>query len=504
MPDLPTGTVTFLFTDIEGSTRLWEQHPEAMRAALARHDALLRAAHRATRRPRRQDRGAISLFAVFATRRRCARRGAGAPAAPAHAEPVARARSRAAGADGAAHRRGRGCATATTSARRQPLRPAAGGWRTAGRCCSPRPRTSWCATTLPERAACATSGSHRLEDLQRPEQVFQLLHPDLPGRLSAAALARTARRTTCRCSSPASSAGSGRWRRSGSCWRSTRAADPDRRGRLRARRAWRCRWRRTCWRSIRTASGWWSWRRWPTRRWCRRRWPRRWACGRSRAGRCRRRWSDYLQAEAAAAGAGQLRAPARRLRRSWPTRCCARCPRRADPGHQPRGAGHRRRDDLPGALARRCPTPGSLPPPGDACRSTRRCASSSTGPLARQPGFALTDAERAGGGADLPPAGRHPAGHRAGGGAGAGAAGGADRRAAGRPLPAADRRQPHGAAPPADAAGADRLELRPAHRAGADCCCAGSPCSPAAGRWRRRRRSCAGDGDRSRGRCWTC
>jgi class 3 adenylate cyclase len=41
MPDLPTGTVTFLFTDIEGSTRLWEQHPEAMTAVLARHDAIL-------------------------------------------------------------------------------------------------------------------------------------------------------------------------------------------------------------------------------------------------------------------------------------------------------------------------------------------------------------------------------------------------------------------------------------------------------------------------------
>jgi class 3 adenylate cyclase len=39
---LPTGTVTFLFTDIGGSTRLWEQHPEAMRHALAEHDALLR------------------------------------------------------------------------------------------------------------------------------------------------------------------------------------------------------------------------------------------------------------------------------------------------------------------------------------------------------------------------------------------------------------------------------------------------------------------------------
>ncbi|WP_395090580.1 adenylate/guanylate cyclase domain-containing protein [Armatimonas sp.] len=40
--NLPTGTVTFLFTDIEGSTRLWETHPTAMGPALARHDTLLR------------------------------------------------------------------------------------------------------------------------------------------------------------------------------------------------------------------------------------------------------------------------------------------------------------------------------------------------------------------------------------------------------------------------------------------------------------------------------
>ncbi len=37
-------TVTFLCTDIEGSTALWERHPTAMRAAVERHDALLRQA----------------------------------------------------------------------------------------------------------------------------------------------------------------------------------------------------------------------------------------------------------------------------------------------------------------------------------------------------------------------------------------------------------------------------------------------------------------------------
>ncbi|HEX6758300.1 MAG TPA: tetratricopeptide repeat protein [Propionibacteriaceae bacterium] len=42
MDHFPTGTVTFLFTDIEGSTQLWERAPETMKFALARHDMLLR------------------------------------------------------------------------------------------------------------------------------------------------------------------------------------------------------------------------------------------------------------------------------------------------------------------------------------------------------------------------------------------------------------------------------------------------------------------------------
>src|ERR671910_3730085 len=45
MGDMPAeATRTYLFSDVGGSTRLWERHPEAMQDALARHDAILRAA----------------------------------------------------------------------------------------------------------------------------------------------------------------------------------------------------------------------------------------------------------------------------------------------------------------------------------------------------------------------------------------------------------------------------------------------------------------------------
>jgi len=42
--EMPSGMVTFLFTDIEGSTRRWESDPEEMREALAAHDLVLRTA----------------------------------------------------------------------------------------------------------------------------------------------------------------------------------------------------------------------------------------------------------------------------------------------------------------------------------------------------------------------------------------------------------------------------------------------------------------------------
>jgi class 3 adenylate cyclase len=63
---LPTGTFTFLFTDIEGSTRLWEQHPEAMHEAILRHNALLtHGIHQHADQVVKSRGGGDSFFAVF-------------------------------------------------------------------------------------------------------------------------------------------------------------------------------------------------------------------------------------------------------------------------------------------------------------------------------------------------------------------------------------------------------------------------------------------------------
>ena len=44
MNSLPTGTATFLFTDIEGSTQHWEKYPHEMQPALAKHDSIMKQA----------------------------------------------------------------------------------------------------------------------------------------------------------------------------------------------------------------------------------------------------------------------------------------------------------------------------------------------------------------------------------------------------------------------------------------------------------------------------
>ena len=63
---LPTGVITYLFTDLEGSTQLWQEHPGEMSGVLARHDALLTSVNEehGGMVVRSRDEG-DSLFAVF-------------------------------------------------------------------------------------------------------------------------------------------------------------------------------------------------------------------------------------------------------------------------------------------------------------------------------------------------------------------------------------------------------------------------------------------------------
>ena len=68
----PETRVTFLFTDVESSTRLWEENPPAMRLALEQHDAILRSAIAKSHGDvvKTTGDGLMAVFAVPASRRR--------------------------------------------------------------------------------------------------------------------------------------------------------------------------------------------------------------------------------------------------------------------------------------------------------------------------------------------------------------------------------------------------------------------------------------------------
>ncbi len=178
MAQLPTGTVTFLMTDVEGSTALWERSPEQMRSALARHDTLAQEiiARHAGHLVKSRGEG-DSLFAVFSG----AADGIAAAAElqrtitrePWPAETPIRIRI---GVNtGEADLRdddyyGR---TVNRTAR---LRSVAHG----GQVLVSQSTAQIVQDTLPPEISLRVLGQHQLRDLERPEQVFQLLHPDLP------------------------------------------------------------------------------------------------------------------------------------------------------------------------------------------------------------------------------------------------------------------------------------------------------------------------------------
>jgi predicted ATPase/class 3 adenylate cyclase len=174
MNDLPTGTVTFLFTDLEGSTRLWEQHPPAMREAVARHDALLRqaiAGHAGTV----FKTGGDAFFAVF-------HRATDAVAAALEGQLALAAekwrtvhlRARMAVHTGDAEPREGDYFGPTLNRTARLLAAGHGGQTLLSLATATLVRDA-----LPPEGALRDLGSHRLKDLQQPERVFELRHPGL-------------------------------------------------------------------------------------------------------------------------------------------------------------------------------------------------------------------------------------------------------------------------------------------------------------------------------------
>lgn len=176
-----TSPVTFLFTDIEASTRAWEDRPAEMSLALARHDELLNKAVESAG-------GAVfkhtgdGICAAFPT----------APAAVAAALAAQQAlqaedwpggtplRVRMALNTGVAERRG-------ADFFGPPLNRAARLLATAhgGQVILSLVTTELVGADLPGEAGLVDLGEHRLADLSRPERVFQLTHPDLPAAFPA-------------------------------------------------------------------------------------------------------------------------------------------------------------------------------------------------------------------------------------------------------------------------------------------------------------------------------
>ena len=175
---LPTGTITFMLTDVEGSTRMWREYPETMFAAAGRHHEII---HGAVHRwggslPKDQGEG-DSVFAAFAR----------ATDAVGAAIDIQRAfeqepwpegiemRIRMALHTGEAEVR-EGNYYGTTVSRTARIRGLAWG----GQTLLSQATKELSQDRLPAEAELRDLGSHVLKDFQRPEHVYQLNHPDLP------------------------------------------------------------------------------------------------------------------------------------------------------------------------------------------------------------------------------------------------------------------------------------------------------------------------------------
>ncbi len=176
---LPAGTVTFLLSDIEGSTRLWQDEPETMARAVPEHYALLEevVARHGGVRPVEQGEG-DSIVAAFS-------RGSDATAAALEIQRCVRThgwagaealRVRVALHTAEAQLRDEGNYFGLALSRCARLRELAHG----GQTLMSRATHDLVVDRLPTGAGLADRGVHRLRDLGRPEHVYELIDDDDP------------------------------------------------------------------------------------------------------------------------------------------------------------------------------------------------------------------------------------------------------------------------------------------------------------------------------------
>ncbi len=173
---LPSGTVTFLFTDIEGSTRSWEEHPAAMASAVQQHDAVLRACI--------GEHGGVvfkmvgdACCAAFDNPEGAVRAILAAHRALAAEEwsEVDRIRIRSALHTGVAQERDGDYFGQTLNRVARLLSAGHGGQTLLSGAVQELVRDH-----LPSNTRLVDLGEHRLRDLVRAEHIFQLVAPDLP------------------------------------------------------------------------------------------------------------------------------------------------------------------------------------------------------------------------------------------------------------------------------------------------------------------------------------
>jgi predicted ATPase/class 3 adenylate cyclase/DNA-binding CsgD family transcriptional regulator len=168
---LPTGTVTLVLADVEGSTRLWQTQPEQMTAAVARLDRTLAEVISAHAGVRPVEQGEGDSFVVAFARAS----DAVACALELQRAPLAPIRLRIGVHTGEVQLRDEGNYIGPTINRTARLRDLAHGGQTVLSAAT----SDLVVDELPAEAWLADLGVHPLRDLPRPERVVQLCHPDL-------------------------------------------------------------------------------------------------------------------------------------------------------------------------------------------------------------------------------------------------------------------------------------------------------------------------------------